>query len=221
MPRLPVLGLFVVHAVACAVPPRMCAFESDCGGRASCVAGRCVAHGATAAVDTARRLLFSPVDVVYVGSGEDGRDAVVATLGRKRSASAALLLRFSAPLPPEANLLEAYVLLERASDIDADPTPVALRAGRVLDPWDSGTVSASRRPRVDDSGAPMTRVFLSGPSLVRLDVRELVQRWRRRSGDDFGVAVLAEGESATGVAFALAPVGGTAFAGPRLELYVK
>jgi hypothetical protein len=64
-------------------------------------------------------------------------------------------------------------------------------------------------------------VSLSGPPLVRLDVRDLVQKWRRRSGDDFGVAVLAEGESATGMAFAVSPVGGRTLAGPRLELYVK
>lgn len=199
----------------------MCAFESDCGGRASCVSGRCVAHGATAAVDTARRLLFLPVDAAYVGGGGDAHDAVTATLGRKHDGGAALLLRFSASLPPEATVLEAYVLLERATDVDVDPTPVTLRAGRVLDPWDSGTVSAARRPRVDDGGAPVTRVFFSGPPLVRLDVRELVQKWRRRSGGDFGVAVLAEGESATGMAFAVSPVEGRPLAGPRLELYVK
>jgi len=221
MPRAPSLALSVLLASACVVPPRMCALQGDCGGRASCVAGRCVAHGATAAVDTARRLLFSPVDIAYVRREANGRDEVTATLGSARDPGALVFVRFSASLPPEANVLEAYLLLERATDIDADPTSVSLRAGRVIDPWDGQAISWARQPRVEDVGAPVTRVSPSAGPLVRLDVHEIVQRWRRRAGDDFGMAVIAQGRSATGMAFALAPVAGSAREGPRLELYVK
>ena len=183
-------------------------------------AGMSMFTPASPAIDSARRLLFSPVDMAYVRSASDARDAATATLGATRDPGAVLFLRFSASLPPEANVLEAYLLLERATDFDADPTPVALRAARVVDPWDSRSLSSAREPRVQEVGAPVTRVFPSGGPLVRLDVRELVQRWRRRTGGDFGVAVMAQAASATGMAFALSPSAGEGV-GPRLELYVK
>lgn len=220
MPRVPLFGLSAFLACGCVVPPSMCASEIECGSRASCVAGRCVAYGATPVIDSARRLLFSPVDMAYVRGAAEARDAVTATLGATRDPGAVLLLRFSASLAPDANVLEAYLLLERATDFDADPTPVALRAARVIDPWDSRSLSSAREPRVQEVGAPVTRVFPSGGPLVRLDVRELVQRWRRRTGDDFGVAVTAQAASATGMGFALSPAAGQGV-GPRLELYVK
>jgi hypothetical protein len=183
----------------------MCASEGDCGAQASCVAGRCVAHGATPAIDTARRLTFAPVDVAYLRSDEDARDAVTATLGRLQDHAAVVLLRFSARLPPEVHVLEAYVVLERATDAEADPMPIALHAVRIVQPWDSRSVSWVRQPRLEEAGAPVTRVWPSAGRLVRLDVRALVQRWRRRNGEDFGIAVRAEETSSTGIAFALSP----------------
>jgi non-ribosomal peptide synthetase component F len=85
--------------------------------------------------------------------------------------------------------------------------------------------------------------------LVRVDVRELVLRWRLHEQADHGIAVVADATSATGMAFALSPVeenddsielsarGAPVFggahepsrdsertrevSGPRLELYVK
>jgi hypothetical protein len=182
----------------------MCAQESDCGAQASCVAGRCVARGATPAIDSARRLLFVPVDVGYARRSVDGRDAAVATLGRAGE-SAAVFLRFTVPLAPEVNLLEAYLVLERAIDVDSDPAAIPLHAARVITAWDGRSLSWARQPRVEDVGSPVTRVMPGAGPLVRIDVRELVQRWRRRGRDELGVAVLADGESPTGVAFALAP----------------
>jgi hypothetical protein len=186
----------------------MCVSEGDCGAQASCVAGRCVAHGATPAIDTARRLLFFPVDLAYVRSDADARDATAATLGGVRDQGAIVLLRFSAPVPAEANVLEAYLVLERAIDVEPDPTPIALHAARIVDPWDGRSVSWARQPRVEEVGAPVTRVSPAAGPLVRLDVRALMQRWRRRTGKDFGVAVVAEGKSFTGMAFALVPAAG-------------
>jgi hypothetical protein len=233
------LPLALLLGVSCVPQPRMCAAESECGGRASCVAGRCVAQGATAAIDNGRRLLFAPVDAAYVPRnpccGDDGAGALdLATLGRTRDGGALALLRFDVRLPPEAALLEAYVLLERATDVDADPVLIDLHAARVVDPWDSASVTWARAPRLEEVGAPITRVSAGSGPLVRLEVRDLVQRWRRRGHDDFGVAVVADGTSATGVAFAWrardaasAPVGTETKAetrpeaGPRLELYVR
>ena len=199
------LALALASLPACVLAPRMCAAESDCRGKASCVAGRCVAHGATAVIDSARRILFSPVDIAYVRPSRDDRDADVATLGSARDEGSLLLMRFAASLPPEAHVLEAYIVLERMTDVDTDPVPIALRAERVVDPWDGRTISWARQPRFEEVGAPVTRVYPQSGSLVRLEVRGLVQHWRRRAGRDFGIAVVAEGQSTTGIAFAISP----------------
>jgi hypothetical protein len=219
--------LALLLGVSCVPQPRMCAAERECGGHASCVAGRCVAQGATAAIDNGRRLLFAPVDAAFVSRngccGDDvASGADLATLGRARDGGALALLRFDVTLPPEAVLLEAYVLLERATDVDADPVAIDLHAARIADAWDSGSVTWARAPRLEEVGAPITRVSADAPPLVRLEVRDLVQRWRRRGGADFGVALVAEGTSATGVAFAWrARQGDKLEPGPRLELYVR
>jgi hypothetical protein len=182
----------------------MCASEGDCGAQASCVAGRCVAHGATPAIDAARRVVFAPVDMAYLQRERETHDAATATLGGTRARGAILLLRFAATIAPEANVLEAYLVLERVVD-DADPVPVVLHAAPIVEPWDGRTVSFAQQPLVADVRAPVTRVSPAAGPLVRLDVRALVERWRRRAGRDFGIAVVAEGGGSTGAAFALAP----------------
>jgi hypothetical protein len=184
----------------------MCASASECFARSACVAGRCVAQGATAAIDNGRRLLFEPVDAAYLRRRGDLGDLPVATLGRAGDGGAVALLRFSAHLPPEANVLEAYLLLERAVNVDADPASIALHAVRVVEPWDSASVSWASSPRIEDAGAPVTRVSPTTGPLIRLEVRELVQSWRRHGHRDFGVAIVAEGTTATGVSFAWQPV---------------
>jgi hypothetical protein len=195
-------------APSCVPPPRMCAQESDCGAQASCVAGRCVAHGATPAIDSARRLLLAPVDVGYVQQGDGTCDATLATLGRSGEPSM-VFLRFSVPLAPEASVLEAYVLLERATSVDSDAVPIVLHAARVTTAWDGRTLSWATQPHVEELGSPVTRVLPGAGPLVRLDVRDLVQRWRKRGRDELGLAVVTEGESVTGVAFALSAINGS------------
>jgi hypothetical protein len=41
---------------------------------------------------------------------------------------------------------------------------------------------------------------------VRLDVRTIVERWRRRERLEGGIAVVTEGQSSSGVSFALSPL---------------
>jgi hypothetical protein len=200
---LGMLALPVLAGMSCVPPPRMCSRESDCGSQAVCVAGRCVAHGATPAIDTGRRLLFAPVDLGYVRRDDSSREMRLATLGCTRK-PAIVFLRFSVPLAPEVLVLEAYVLLERATSVDADPVVIPLHVARVVTPWDGRSLSWATQPRFEEVGAPVTQVP-PVPGAVRLDVRDIVQRWRKRERDDLGLAVLAEGESATGVAFALTP----------------
>jgi hypothetical protein len=208
----------IASILGCSPPPRMCTSGGDCGELSACVAGRCVAHGATPAISTARRLLFDPVEVGYVSRTGGPGAPTIAPLGKGDGALA--LLRFSVPLPVEATVLEAYVVLERVSYVDRDPLPIALHVARVTAPWDERSLSWASQPRVEEIGSPVTRVLPAAGPTVRLDVRDLIARWRRRSRDELGVAIVAEGLSPTGMAFALAP-SPRGDAGPRLELYVR
>jgi hypothetical protein len=171
-----------------------------------------------------------------VGRGAHPDDTRLATFGRAGQPGI-VFLRFSVPLPPEADVLEAYVILERATSVDADAVPIALHTARVVSPWRARSLSWATQPRVEEVGAPVTRVSSAASSIVRLHVRDTVQRWRTRERDELGLAILSEGESVTGVTFALAPVDGALdrgdlilapqsalmrqLVGPRLEVYVK
>jgi hypothetical protein len=230
---LPALLVALVALASCVPPPRMCSQESDCGGQASCVAGRCVAHGATPAIDSARRLLVAPVDIGYAARNEGPpRGGAIGMLGRA-SDPGVLFLRFTLAVPPEASVLEAYVVLERVASVDTDASPIALHASRVVSAWDGASLSWATQPRVEEVGSPVTRVAAAGGPFVRLDVRDIVQRWRRRGRDDQGVAIVTDLESASGMAFALGPTDVSRdredpvlgarrpLGGPRLEVYVK
>jgi hypothetical protein len=168
-----------------------------------------------------------PTDIGFTSKGTArASDAlpVVATLG---SGGGRLFLRFSFLLPAGASLVEAYVVLRRASVVDDDPTTLSIHASRVVDAWKGGAVPWALQPRVSDIRLPVTTVSPGGSTLVRLDVRELVRNWARRDPSDQGIAIVAEGGSGAGTTFALSGLGVEADRGPvpdsepYLELYVR
>jgi len=206
--------------IACMPPPqRMCTAASDCGaGASSCVAGRCIATGAVPAISTARRVLYEPVDVGYVrrGAPEASGGAAFAALGL--SGDPRVFLRFDVSLRADEDLVEAFLAIERVPDVAADPTTIVLHAAPVLDRWESGRLSWGGQPRIEELGLPQTPVLPAAGARVRLDVRGLIQRWRRGHARELSLAVLSDGESATGVTFALTP---GPVRGPELELYIR
>jgi hypothetical protein len=256
MSRL-VVGCLVALAAACAAVgctqrARMCNAPTECGGTQGCVAGRCLPDGGVPAIQSARRLVYAPVDLAFIHRGDSatgGAPPPIAPLGRASDGSALLLLRFDVPLAKDANVLEAYLDLERTSAVDVDPTPISLHAARIVGPWDGRSISWAMQPRIEESRGASTVVAPAAGRLVRVDVRELVLRWRLHEQADHGIAVVADATSATGMAFALSPVeenddsielsarGAPVFggahepsrdsertrevSGPRLELYVK
>jgi hypothetical protein len=205
-----------VWSVGCLPVATTCVLDADCAAHSACVAGRCLPEGSVAAISSSRRLLYDPVDVAYVEPRDGATPLRFATLGRGDGAIA--LLRFSIAVPSDANVIEAYLLLDRSAAAEPAPEPVTLRVGRIVEPWDSRSVSWARQPGVADVGAPLTRVR-PGAVHVRLDVRKLVEAWRKKQPNEFGLAVSAEGRTATGVVLALEA--GPTEAPPRLELYVK
>jgi hypothetical protein len=206
----------------------MCAATSECAAQASCVAGRCQPErpNVKPAIDTGKRLVVHPVDVAFVRRGDPASAELPPqfTLGRE---PAALLLRFSVALPAGANVVEAYLVLRRSESVDDDPTPISLHVTRIVDPWSGRSTSWAMQPRTEEARAPTTTVDPAGPALVRLDVLDLVRKWRRHSPSDQGLEVIADNDSRTGMTFAFRASGAdrsspadpylAAAAGPRLS----
>ncbi|MBN9161225.1 MAG: hypothetical protein BGO98_48340 [Myxococcales bacterium 68-20] len=203
------LALSHVLATGCAPRPRMCTAASDCTNNSACVAGRCQVEKATAkpAVDSARRLVVRPVDIAYVKRGDGPSDGALPTVFVLGKDGGKLFLRFSVAVPSMANIVEAYVVLRRASVVDDDPAPVSLHATRIVDSWEGGSVSWAIQPRSTETRSPSTTVEPGARSLVRLDVRELVRNWARRDLADQGIAIVAENETRSGSTFALTATG--------------
>jgi hypothetical protein len=194
----------------CVARARMCAAPAECGGQASCVAGRCQRTGGVPAIQTARRIVLEPVAVAYVHRGEAVPSSALPpsfTLGRDSDGEARLYLRFAAPIPRETAVVEAYLLLERSADVDADPSPITLHAARVIDTWDPRSIAWARQPRIEETRSPSTTITSAGRSRVRLDVKDLVVHWKSHDKSDQGLVILADTKSPTGIAFAFAPSG--------------
>lgn len=194
----------------CAPRPRMCTITSECSSKSACVAGRCQLDvpSVKPAVDSARRVVVRPVDVACVNRGERSSGGVLPTVFAIGKDGGKLFLRFAVALPPAASVVEAYVVLRRSLLVDDDPAALSLHAARIIEPWEGGSVSWVRQPRVAEGRTPSTTVDPTGAPLVRVDVRDLVIQWRRRDPIDQGVAIVAEGDTATGTTFALVGGGG-------------
>jgi hypothetical protein len=215
--------------VSCVPRARMCTASSECEGKSACVAGRCQLEKTTVkpAVDSSRRLVVRPVDIAFLKSGDPasaGALPPVFALGRE---GGKLFLRFAATVPPTGTIVEAYVVLRRATVVDDDPAPISLHATRITEPWSGGSISWALQPRSTELRLPSTMVEPSGSPIVRVDVRELVRQWSRRDPKDQGIAIAAENETRTGTTFALSGIGadrtslGAPDVEPYLELYVR
>ena len=159
------------------------------------------------AIDAARRLVVRPVDFAYLRRGDPASGGALPPLFALGRDSALLMMRFSVALPSNANIVEAYVVLRRSDAVDDDPAPISLHATRIVDGWEGRSISWALQPRVVESRAPATIVEPGGPSLVRMDVRDLVRQWPRHDARDQGIAIVAENETRTGTTFAFRAVG--------------
>ncbi|WP_394848748.1 DNRLRE domain-containing protein [Pendulispora brunnea] len=201
----------------CVARPRMCVASSECGARQSCVVGRCQDSTGVPLIQKkeVRRLVLEPVAIGYVQRGRaasEGALPPIFTLGRSAGGDSRLYLRFAVPpaVAKDTAILEAYVLLDRSLAVQPDPTPIVLHAARVVTPWDPRSISWSYQPRIEDAsagGSPATRVVPAARHVVRVDVRDIVQRWRSRDARDQGIVIVADNSTEVGMAFALASGG--------------
>ena len=187
----------------------MCTATSECVAQSACVAGRCQPDkpNVKPAIDAARRLVVHPVDLAYVRRGDGVSGGGLPPLFALGKDSAVLMMRFSVALPSTANVVEAYVVLRRSDAVDDDPAPISLHATRIVEAWESRSISWALQPRMVETRTPATVVEPGGPSLVRLDVRDLVRQWPRHDARDQGIAVVADNETRTGTTFAFRAVG--------------
>ena len=170
-----------------------------------------------------------PVDLAYVRRGEGAQGGALPPIFVLGKDGGTLLVRFSVALAPGANVVEAYLVLRRSDAVDDDPAPMSLHATRIVKTWEGRSTSWAMQPKTQETKTPSTVVQPGGPSLVRLDVRDLVRQWVKHDPADQGIAVIAEGESRTGTTFALSAIGttgtergagsdpGAAFVAARLE----
>jgi len=220
------MALLLVTALGsgCAPRARMCVASSECSAKSECVAGRCQPDKANVkpAIDAARRVVAHPVDLAYLRRGDDASGGALPPLFALGRDSAVLLLRFSVALPAAANVVEAYVVLRRSDAVDDDPVAIFLHATRIVQSWEGRSTSWALQPRVVESRLPATVVVPGGPSLVRLDVRDLVRQWPKHDPDDQGIAIVAGNESRSGSTFAFRAGGAPApDVEPYLELYLR
>jgi hypothetical protein len=166
------------------------------------------------AVDSARRIVVRPVDLAYVKSGDGPSGGGLPPLFALGRDGGKLFLRFSVPLPPTTNIVEAYVVLRRSAAVDDDPAAISLHATRIIEAWSGGSVTWALQPRAMEVRSPSTLAPPGGTPLVRVDVRDLVRQWARHDPLDQGIAIVAENETKTGTTFALDEE-------PYLELYVR
>lgn len=228
-----IIGLAMVSGLGCAPRPRMCTASSECVAQSACVAGRCQPDkpNVKPAIDAARRLVARPTDVAYLRRGDGPSGGALPPLFALGRDSAVLMMRFSVPLPATVNIVEAYVVLRRSEAVDDDPAPISLHATRIIDGWEQRSISWALQPRVAELRAPATLVEPGGPSLVRLDVREIVRQWAKHDPRDQGVAIVADNETHTGTTFAFRTGGVGASTDsrsssggdvePYLELYLR
>jgi hypothetical protein len=226
------LALGATLVAACRPRPNMCAEAQDCG-RASCVAGRCQSDAGPPQVDTASRYIYEPVDLACVREEDPEPTAMPPYCVLGRADSARLLVRYSVPLSDQADVVEAYVVLHKIETVQPDPIPLSLHASRIVGDWRGGSTLAATLPAFEPGRTAETHVGWG--DIVRVDVREIVKKWRRRDPNDRGIVIEATSsasasgsavisgsrENASGMAFAVAPSSDGSARVPSLELYLK
>lgn len=199
----------ILSLAACALPGFACAQAAVAPA----------ADLASLAPPTSRRVLLAPVDVAVIGSGEGDASVMPdsVALGRERSGTVFVLMRFAATWDDGAKVASAFVRI--APDESALPAtkPLRVEVARILEPWSSDTVSWGRKPETEVPAlATWVTPRLAAP--VRIDVTPIVRGWASRKADEHGIAMVAEPVDEAGFTFSMGMSRGS---GPRLEVYVQ
>lgn len=193
----------------CAPTRAMCRLESECGKENSCVAGRCQSAKGHARIQSSRRVRVSPK---RIDCGAVGERVAMCPTGEPL----AVEFEFELALKPQDDVVEAYLNV----CLSAPPADLIGHAEDSPQVALLGSTPARRRRPSRDLGLARTRLHVGEPACpVRLDVLELVRKWRTRSNGEGTLVVMWEGPGAGGTQVALQsdePASDLA-----LELYVR
>jgi len=229
------LTLSAAALVACGSASRAapCSAAAGCGTTA-CVAGRCLSDAGEAALQSSRRIVLDPTDIALIQRGSSlaaGALPATATLGRVADGPGALLLRFD--VPADAQIMEAYLLVEHGGEGATGGEGVGVHAERIVGPWEARSVTWRDGPELKDVHAPSFAVLRGSPATLRLDVKPLFLRPRGGEPPDQGIALVVDPRTANGLDVVVIPGVTSPLPGdpdthdrpvrhaPRLELYVK
>ena len=124
-------------------------------------------------------------------------------------------MRFAVTLGDGAAIERALLVLDPVAGSSAADGPLSLSVARVLEPWNAAETTYARRPRLALADETIDR-RLPATEPLRIDVTKLVRRWTRRSAEDQGLALLADGTVPRGMVFRVQRGGS-----PRLEVYAR
>lgn len=149
--------------------------------------------------------------MAVVGPNLSGALPPTVTFGGPTAHDEQLLVRFPqawSPLQVDA----AFLLLEPAMDAAPTSADVAVEVALAGAEWDPGAVRRAPPRRAPSSrGWARTRP----PSVLRVDVTELVRALAEQPKSDRGMIVRAEGEALRGATYLTGSSGGA----PRLDVY--
>lgn len=184
----------------------------------SCVAGRCRADNALPAPAWSKRLLLEPSDIALLTPGESTEDHPAALVpAAMAGAQSVLLFRFASTWNDSADISSAFLLLKPGAGASPRHASSRVQIARILEPWDAGTATWGRQPRLslpEDAGFLMAAPITS----ARIDVTPLVRAWAKRRPGDHGIALLVDGALADGMRYSMGVTDGP---GPKLEVYIK
>jgi hypothetical protein len=219
----PVAALALLFGVAlwsCAPSPTPCTTPGVCGSGEECLANRCVRLGSDPVARDTRRLLLLPREVAVVsasGPKHTGSVPNAVTFGSAREGAAALYLAYEIDLREARAVDSAFLVLEPLPMSTLEPGQVEVEAWRVAERWDREAVTWLAQPAVAPPHAHGIAQS-SPPSVLRIDVSEIVRFWLRQPRQNRGLALKAPGGDGHGVSFATGASDGAA---PRLDLYVR
>jgi hypothetical protein len=207
-----VLGaLAAFPGMACSQRGTACAGPT-CGAGYECLANRCAVAGDTPVPRDCERVVVSPVELAALVQGRVGTGSAV-TLGRGGDGADLVFARFGAAYKGRAEIAAAFLLLTPIDGVEPSPTDVPLEVWTVASRWSADSLARGVRPA---QARPMSRGFArsSPPTVVRLDVTDIVRGLAQSRGDD-GIAIVARSTDGPGVTLAT-----TAAGAPRLEVYL-
>ncbi|MCL2822761.1 MAG: DNRLRE domain-containing protein [Polyangiaceae bacterium] len=207
----------VLTAPGCARQARVCATSAACGDGSVCFAGQCRKAKAGVVPLSSQRVVLEPIDVSVVSSRRSEINSSYVSFGKKGWGDVVVLMRFPAPFSDSTRVVSAHLVMDPPPGSTPGPSPVGIRIARVVDPWESGSVTWGTLPTLS---SPSTMFWVSswGGRSLRVDVTGQVRRWREQRGDDHGIALRSAAQNEIGETYSLGTGDGR---GPRLDVYVR